>query len=734
MPARTEKPDHRWRFNNSGQLVDSEAAPAGWELADEIVRLKIGDVAADPADIIPLRTPPKSHLSAAAVMGTDSPLDAVSIPSAGSSPQSLEHHIAHSRASSIDTTNSSSHESVSSGRRLNQPASIRGNSVANGAKGRPRSFSGGLSSGDLHRLQHAGQDEFTDRQQQWYQATNQEAPAYPSLSNHVHRPQPQQHPALYDPRNGADRDEHQIDYIQSRNYNHAPPPHPSFVTGPPANGMPYRQNSRGFPQQGVAPGSSSLPYPAHASHLSLGNTQHLYDMMLPAPMHDNHPAVTRVQQQHNVFRATHHHSASDPSNLRDAATMALLNNTMPPTFAPAMFQPGMPPMMYPNQYYGQDVAQQIMAARLQAQYTGPYNMPAARPLSVDNTGASPTTDSNESGGQAPGPSANNRKLGLYKTELCRSWEEKHSCRYGAKCQFAHGEEELRNVSRHPKYKTEICRTFWVSGSCPYGKRCCFIHTELPNAGTGGATPPSGVPSGADSSTSQPDGRARSMSTNSDPNDATTSLLARIKSNAAGSTPIDAASSNNFQFGSRPPTGSLRVDTSALDGPSIQKQNKSAYPTFASNGILLPAPEPIRARSPAPVTAGPDLGRYNAAARLEIVGLNGQQGPKKGHATGNPRHSFSGEVDLGFAPSPSTATYEMGNGPSANGASGNGMPGRVNGHVRAGSAGNWGSLVRSNLVNTSFGRGSHSPAGDIMSAHPWSGGEVAALRLNEKAWA
>lgn len=450
-------------------------------------------------------------------------------------------------------------------------------------------------------------------------------------------------------------------------------------------------------------------------------------MMLPAPMHENHPAVTRVQQQHNVFRATHHHSASDPSNLRDATALALLSNNM--AFPPNMFQPGMPPMLYPNQYYGQDITQ-LMSARVQTQYSGPYNMPpAARPLSVDNTGASPSTPStNESGGQAPGPSANNRKLGLYKTELCRSWEEKHSCRYGAKCQFAHGEDELRVVSRHPKYKTEICRTFWVSGSCPYGKRCCFIHTELPNAGAN-STPPSGVPSGADSSTSQSDGRARSMSTNSDPNDGSTSLLARIKSNAAGSTPIENSSSSNFQFASRPPTGSLRVDTSALDGPSISKQNKSAYPSFASNGILLPAPEPIRAKSPAPVTAGPDLGRYNAAARQEIVG-----GPKKGHATGNPRHSFSGEVDFGFVPSPSTATYEKSNGPSTPTANVGALSGRGNGHVRAGSAGNWGSLVRSNLVNTSFGRGTHSPAGDIMSASPWSSGEMAALRLNEKAWA
>jgi tristetraprolin/butyrate response factor 1 len=54
-----------------------------------------------------------------------------------------------------------------------------------------------------------------------------------------------------------------------------------------------------------------------------------------------------------------------------------------------------------------------------------------------------------------GPSANNRKLGLYKTELCRSWEEKGTCRYGPKCQFAHGEDEVRKVARHPKVRSCI---------------------------------------------------------------------------------------------------------------------------------------------------------------------------------------------------------------------------------------------------------------------------------------
>ncbi|ORY02421.1 hypothetical protein K493DRAFT_158948, partial [Basidiobolus meristosporus CBS 931.73] len=63
----------------------------------------------------------------------------------------------------------------------------------------------------------------------------------------------------------------------------------------------------------------------------------------------------------------------------------------------------------------------------------------------------------------------------YKTELCRNYEETGVCRYGAKCQFAHSESELRPVTRHPKYKTLMCKAFWEQGSCPYGQRCCFIH-------------------------------------------------------------------------------------------------------------------------------------------------------------------------------------------------------------------------------------------------------------------
>lgn len=65
----------------------------------------------------------------------------------------------------------------------------------------------------------------------------------------------------------------------------------------------------------------------------------------------------------------------------------------------------------------------------------------------------------------------------YKTELCRPFEEFGECKYGEKCQFAHGSHELRSLARHPKYKTELCRTFHTSGYCPYGMRCHFVHGE-----------------------------------------------------------------------------------------------------------------------------------------------------------------------------------------------------------------------------------------------------------------
>ena len=47
----------------------------------------------------------------------------------------------------------------------------------------------------------------------------------------------------------------------------------------------------------------------------------------------------------------------------------------------------------------------------------------------------------------PGPSPNNKKGELYKTEMCRSWLEIGACRYGDRCQFAHGPQELQSLPR-----------------------------------------------------------------------------------------------------------------------------------------------------------------------------------------------------------------------------------------------------------------------------------------------
>ncbi|KIY69693.1 hypothetical protein CYLTODRAFT_393387 [Cylindrobasidium torrendii FP15055 ss-10] len=647
-----------WLYAN-GQHVNTDA---DWDLADQIVRLNISDAAGEGAHDPTIRTPPKKANPMVAHLADGSPLESSPGLSTGSSPPPDHEIITHSRGSSTDTTESNSHDSVN-GLSLKE------------SKERPNSYNGAnLSSADLRNLQQAGEDD-----QQWPQYRESGAePSYPSLANStIHRPQPQvaAPSQLFDYRGPqAGRDE---DY-NARNFGAM---QPSGAVGAassfgqrPANGSPsqYRQ-TRGYPQQaGLMPSPPAMGFSGgHTAHISLGGTQQAYDMMMPP---QDSPGLGRGQPA-NVYRSSHQHSASEPS----------VHNGIPP-YTPAMYPPGMGPpsmMMYPGGYYGQDYARD---ARIAPQYTGGYPMPME---------ATPTGSSS---GQN-GPSANNRKLGLYKTELCRSWEEKGTCRYGTKCQFAHGEDELRRVQRHPKYKTEICRTFWVSGSCPYGKRCCFIHTELPNQGGANGPPQQETPPPPPPA----DGRARSMSTNSDPNEGGVSLLARISKRSQesnGSTPpMDVG---NVQF-SRPPTGSLRVDTSTLDGSAMKHQNKSAYPSFASNGVYMPMIDThTGAKSPAPVTAGPDLGRHNSA-RLDIVGN-----------AYNQRMSMSGTP-----PSNSNTpghTYGMSNE----------SVGQPRGHVRGGS---WAALGRAgHLSSGSFS--SSSGANDTLNS-PWTATE---LTKRPKAWA
>lgn len=266
------------------------------------------------------------------------------------------------------------------------------------------------------------------------------------------------------------------------------------------------------------------------------------------------------------------------------------------------------------------------------------------------------------------------------------------------------------------------QTFWVSGACPYGKRCCFIHTELPVSGVApgadGAPPPSANPAN----------RERS---NSDPNESSISILQRIQRKNEP----EVSPSTGGLFNGRPPTGSLRVDTSALN--NVTKQNKSAYPTFTSNALMLSHPEQTSMISPVPMTAGPDLGRHNSS-RLDIVGYNQvrstrrleiyrthifslQRLNKASSNNSSARHSFNGtdvDLDLTSPSTPSasnqTASFTMVN----ERASAHSAMSRS--HVRSGSAGNWGNVSRSSTLGASTYAHSSETNGDS----PWSTTELA----------
>ncbi|CCM01635.1 uncharacterized protein FIBRA_03696 [Fibroporia radiculosa] len=726
-----------WMFNGNGQLVDPAAG--NWDLADDMTKmhLGVGDEASDPH----MHTPPHSRSNASLLqLQSSSPLETASEDSIDSgSSNALDHptnHMSHSRESSADT-HASALSSTSQTLRAAPLTPLKVGAVGE-SRNRPHSYSGGLSSTDLTRLQQAGGSPASkgeswvspngtpERQQQIDQ------PTYPSLAA-AGRSQEHGQASQVDMDNAQAMQLRQFSPVPQ-----GPTGAPAFLPGRPNNvagNMQYRQAPRGYnpsvPPVLQSPTGFGYP-PAPPPPMALSTPQQqLYEMMLPTPPLDN-PTMARLQQQHGVFRGSHQHSASDPANVRDPATLALLNGNLQAFSAGQMYPPALGPpatlSMFANQFYPQeayaspDLVTAQMMARLQSQY-GAYGVPVpAQNVPVANAIAPNTTGGvTPTGSGGVGPSANNRKLGLYKTELCRSWEEKGTCRYSAKCQFAHGEEELRKVSRHPKYKTEICRTFWVSGSCPYGKRCCFIHTELPA---------SGPPPGADGTPPPqiPHGRDRSGSTNSDPNEISSSLLARIsaKRNHEGSMNPNTGNvsttppSSSFQLSGRP--GALRVDTTVLDSAASAKQNKSAYPTFAHNGIMMPAGEEVSARSPGPVTAGPDFGRH-AASRLDIVGTQ-QRAGKSSAANPGVRHSFNGsdiQLDFNTTPTATNVPTQLATPSDAPKSSA-----RINGHVRSGSAGNWGSATR-NLTAYPL---SSIPGGELNKNSPWADYST---RRTEKNW-
>ena len=63
-----------------------------------------------------------------------------------------------------------------------------------------------------------------------------------------------------------------------------------------------------------------------------------------------------------------------------------------------------------------------------------------------------------------------------KTEICRNWQL-NKCRFGDKCAFAHGSNQLvKKTHVDRKYKVTKCRSFHgAEAHCMYGTRCQFAH-------------------------------------------------------------------------------------------------------------------------------------------------------------------------------------------------------------------------------------------------------------------
>ena len=66
----------------------------------------------------------------------------------------------------------------------------------------------------------------------------------------------------------------------------------------------------------------------------------------------------------------------------------------------------------------------------------------------------------------------------FRTEMCKNFELYGTCKYGDKCSFAHGKQQIMNKTDvSASYKTRICKKYVNNGYCPYGLRCQFIHDE-----------------------------------------------------------------------------------------------------------------------------------------------------------------------------------------------------------------------------------------------------------------
>ncbi|KAK7363171.1 hypothetical protein VNO77_05302 [Canavalia gladiata] len=94
-----------------------------------------------------------------------------------------------------------------------------------------------------------------------------------------------------------------------------------------------------------------------------------------------------------------------------------------------------------------------------------------RPMSGGKNGRS-----SSSSGRGSSSSSTTSKS-VFKTEICRAWEESGNCRYNSKCQFAHGKEELHPSRLSMKNKSGTCKSSIRAGSSMHGSSSRIIHLQ-----------------------------------------------------------------------------------------------------------------------------------------------------------------------------------------------------------------------------------------------------------------
>ena len=65
---------------------------------------------------------------------------------------------------------------------------------------------------------------------------------------------------------------------------------------------------------------------------------------------------------------------------------------------------------------------------------------------------------------------------LRKTQLCSAFQETGECAYGAKCHFAHSQDELQD--KPDLTATSLCKYFAKKGTCSAGSECKFAHQTV----------------------------------------------------------------------------------------------------------------------------------------------------------------------------------------------------------------------------------------------------------------